>query len=341
MQTIDELIRDAAEDDRVGIGSLRRPDLDPRRGGPRPRPSGPPSWPSLRRPGPFHVALLLDNVPEYVFWMGGAALAGAVVVGGNPTHRGDELARDLSHTECQLLVTNRHLPAPGRGTRPRSGPAGRPHPGRSTTPPATSTRAPRPTGPCWRRWPAAPLPDQDADRGHRGHPRLPAVHLGHLGRPQGLPVQPGPAGPDRRHRGPDVRAHRGRRLLPGHAPLPLQRPDGRVGPGPGRRGHRRPPRTVQRLAVPRRRPPLRRHLLQLRGQAPLLHPGHPGAPRRRRQPAAAGVRQRGGRGRRGPVRRAVRRAPSRTPTAPPRAGRPSSAPRTPRGGRWVGRCPAP
>jgi fatty-acyl-CoA synthase len=62
---------------------------------------------SLRRPGPFHVALLLDNVPEYVFWMGGAALVGAVVVGGNPTHRGDELARDLSHTECQLLVTDR------------------------------------------------------------------------------------------------------------------------------------------------------------------------------------------------------------------------------------------
>jgi fatty-acyl-CoA synthase len=61
---------------------------------------------SLRQPGPFHVALLLDNVPEYVFWMGAAALAGAVLVGGNPTHRGDELARDLAHTECQLLVTN-------------------------------------------------------------------------------------------------------------------------------------------------------------------------------------------------------------------------------------------
>jgi fatty-acyl-CoA synthase len=61
---------------------------------------------SMRQPGPFHVALLLDNVPEYVFWMGAAALAGAVLVGGNPTHRGDELARDLAHTECQLLVTN-------------------------------------------------------------------------------------------------------------------------------------------------------------------------------------------------------------------------------------------
>ena len=70
------------------------------------RPNGPPSLASLRRPGPFHVGVLLDNVPEYVFWMGGAALVGAVVVGANPTHRGDELARDLSHTECQLLVTD-------------------------------------------------------------------------------------------------------------------------------------------------------------------------------------------------------------------------------------------
>ena len=59
-----------------------------------------------RGPGPFHVALLLDNVPEYVYWLEAAALVGAVVVGANPTHRGDELARDLSHTECHLLVTD-------------------------------------------------------------------------------------------------------------------------------------------------------------------------------------------------------------------------------------------
>jgi fatty-acyl-CoA synthase len=65
------------------------------------------AWLAGRRgPGPFHVAVLLDNVPEYVFWLQAAALAGAVVVGGNPTHRGDELARDLAHTECQLLVTS-------------------------------------------------------------------------------------------------------------------------------------------------------------------------------------------------------------------------------------------
>ena len=104
MDTIEQLIRDREDDTSVGLAFSDR------------------TWThaevvraqaeraalllALRRPGPFHVALLMDNVPEFVFWMGGAALAGAVVVGANPTHRGDELARDLSHTECQLLVTN-------------------------------------------------------------------------------------------------------------------------------------------------------------------------------------------------------------------------------------------
>jgi fatty-acyl-CoA synthase len=59
-----------------------------------------------RHDGPFHVALMLDNVPEFVFWLEAAALAGAVVVGANPTHRGDELVRDLSHTECQFLISD-------------------------------------------------------------------------------------------------------------------------------------------------------------------------------------------------------------------------------------------
>jgi fatty-acyl-CoA synthase len=61
---------------------------------------------ATRGDGPFHVAVLLDNVPEFVYWLQAAALAGAVVVGANPTHRGDELVRDLAHTECQLLVTD-------------------------------------------------------------------------------------------------------------------------------------------------------------------------------------------------------------------------------------------
>ncbi len=83
------------------------------------------AWLRARRlDGPFHVAVLLDNVAEFVFWLEAAALVGAVVVGANPTHRGDELARDLTHTECQLLVTESpHLPlvegaelAPALGT---------------------------------------------------------------------------------------------------------------------------------------------------------------------------------------------------------------------------------
>ncbi|MFD4343345.1 AMP-binding protein [Streptomyces coelicoflavus] len=61
----------------------------------------------LRIDGPFHIGVLLDNVPEYVFWLGGAALAGAAVVGINPTRRGAELAREVRHTECQLIVTDR------------------------------------------------------------------------------------------------------------------------------------------------------------------------------------------------------------------------------------------
>jgi fatty-acyl-CoA synthase len=59
-----------------------------------------------RRPGPFHIGVLLDNVPEYLLWLGAAALAGAAVVGINPTRRGEELGRDVRFTDCQLLVTD-------------------------------------------------------------------------------------------------------------------------------------------------------------------------------------------------------------------------------------------
>jgi fatty-acyl-CoA synthase len=59
-----------------------------------------------RREGPFHVGVLLDNVPEFAMWLGAGALAGAAIVGINPTRRGAELARDINHTQCQLLVTD-------------------------------------------------------------------------------------------------------------------------------------------------------------------------------------------------------------------------------------------
>jgi fatty-acyl-CoA synthase len=62
-----------------------------------------------RRTGPFHVGFLLENVPEASFWLGAGAVAGATMVGINPTRRGNELAADIRHTDCQLLVTERKL----------------------------------------------------------------------------------------------------------------------------------------------------------------------------------------------------------------------------------------
>jgi fatty-acyl-CoA synthase len=58
-----------------------------------------------RGPGPFHVGVLMENTPEHLFLIGGAALAGATVVGINPTTRGEELARNVRHTDCQMVFT--------------------------------------------------------------------------------------------------------------------------------------------------------------------------------------------------------------------------------------------
>lgn len=54
---------------------------------------------------PFHVGLLLENRPEFVFAQLGAFMAGAVVVGLNPTRRGAHQGRDISHADCQLVVS--------------------------------------------------------------------------------------------------------------------------------------------------------------------------------------------------------------------------------------------
>jgi fatty-acyl-CoA synthase len=58
-----------------------------------------------------HVGVLLDNTPDYVFALGGAALAGAAVVGLNHTRRDEHLLRDIEHTHCDLVLSEpRHLP---------------------------------------------------------------------------------------------------------------------------------------------------------------------------------------------------------------------------------------
>ena len=103
--TVAALVRARADDDNVGLifrdrswtwrevvaeaaarASWMRATLDPAR--------------------PPHVGLLLPNVPEYAFQMFGAALAGACIVGINPTRRGAELVRDVDHASCQYVIAD-------------------------------------------------------------------------------------------------------------------------------------------------------------------------------------------------------------------------------------------
>jgi fatty-acyl-CoA synthase len=58
---------------------------------------------------PKNIGLLLDNTPDYVFTLFGAALADVCIVGINSTRRGAELQRDIDHTDCQLVLTDKRL----------------------------------------------------------------------------------------------------------------------------------------------------------------------------------------------------------------------------------------
>ena len=154
------------------------------------RAAAPAAWlQATRHDGPFHVALMLDNVPEFIFWLEAAALAGTVVVGANPTHRGDELVRDLSHTESQFLITDStYLPlVEGFASGRRSGRSG-------ATTSGCSWSIPRSAGHlgavCLGRAGGGGRPLGDAR-----DPRLSPLHVGDLGHAEGVPVQPGPAGP--------------------------------------------------------------------------------------------------------------------------------------------------
>lgn len=58
---------------------------------------------------PVHVGVLLDNVPELVFLVSGAALAGSVIVALNTTRNAAELAGDAERADVDLVVTqSRH-----------------------------------------------------------------------------------------------------------------------------------------------------------------------------------------------------------------------------------------
>ena len=48
---------------------------------------------------PFHVGALMENLPAFVFTQFGCALAGAALVGLNPTRTGGFLARDIAYSD--------------------------------------------------------------------------------------------------------------------------------------------------------------------------------------------------------------------------------------------------
>ena len=52
-----------------------------------------------------HVGVLMQNRPDFVFWLFAAALTGDAVVGVNSTRKGAELAVDITHADVDLLIT--------------------------------------------------------------------------------------------------------------------------------------------------------------------------------------------------------------------------------------------
>jgi len=64
-------------------------------------------WKQMRLDGPAHIGVLLENIPDFTMWLGAAAVTASTVVGINPTRRGAELERDITYTECQMIVTQR------------------------------------------------------------------------------------------------------------------------------------------------------------------------------------------------------------------------------------------
>ncbi len=58
---------------------------------------------------PRHIGVLLDNAPDYLFWLVAAAISGSVIVGINSTYRGAQLAQLIDHSDCEILVTSQEF----------------------------------------------------------------------------------------------------------------------------------------------------------------------------------------------------------------------------------------
>jgi fatty-acyl-CoA synthase len=104
MTTFAELVRARADDDDIAL--LFEDDAWTYREWVRECAARAALFASMRVDGPPHLGLLLENVPDFTMWTGAAAVSGATMVGLNPTRRGAELARDITHTRCQLVVTD-------------------------------------------------------------------------------------------------------------------------------------------------------------------------------------------------------------------------------------------
>lgn len=55
---------------------------------------------------PPHIGVLLGNTPMFSSLLVAAALGGVVLVGLNPTRRGAALHRDITHADCQFVLTD-------------------------------------------------------------------------------------------------------------------------------------------------------------------------------------------------------------------------------------------
>ena len=231
------------------------------------------------RPGQPHIGVLLDNTPEYLFWLGAAAVSRSVIVGINATYRGAELARLIDHCDCQVLVTSDTYAdllagAPSQVDRRPRARHRHDHYARRCSP---ATTAPRRCG-----------------AGRRGRPLPPDLHVGLHRLPEGGALH---AGPVRAHGRP--RRRRRGSSAPGaavYAPLPFFHTSSLfTGLASALQASVavRDAHEVLGVADDARHPPHRRHDADLHGQGPQLHPGGAAVPRRRRVPAAARVRQRG------------------------------------------------
>ncbi len=199
-----------------------------------------------------------------MFWLGAGALAGATVVGLNPTRGAHDLAADIRHADCAMIVTDAagadRLRTLDHGVDAEN---------------------------IWCIDDARYQLDVDEHRGAAAvaAPGVDAATLllllftsGTTGNVEGSPVHTGSAGPHRVHGNGEVRASPRRCRLLLHATVSRQRAHGALGARPGERSDGLPHTIVLRLRFSARCAVLRRHVLHLCRQGAGLPAGHPELP---------------------------------------------------------------